>query len=876
MKKIMKKALSLMLALVMMLSLAPMTAQAAAGDDIANGSITSGMYGAYLEAGATGYFEVGQFDPGEYGVTVEGTGAFTVTPCVIGDTTWYKEGANSVPATDGVVNTTMSILEGNDNDGYGALAITNNSDAEVEYTITVDLPEGTQGNPKAVTLAIGAPAAVTVPAESQYFIAAALPEMNKEYMLTITGTTGFGVGGGYMMTPDTNGVVEVTAMANMYSGGKFTTAITNNTDSEQTYTLTLANVPLGAESNPDSFTAGTTVTTTLSGNQYWYSWVSTETGVLKFAVDEDASANGWYINAINDYSYDTKQMSDAWGDPATFELDIEEGDTIKVGVSVPDGEGEDANPYAFGAGTVVFSTTVGEKTEEDDGDNTGGDNPGGDNPGGLTGEEINANYYYNYTELGTGTVTVFPEFGYATTLYTFRADEAGTYTVTLSDNTGAVGYYGSNEWFPYDYSLDTGVANTYTYTLNYTEANAPALIGISGTTMTDITITKAGEAEIVTIPEYTAYTSAEPYVYTGETATLTYVNVEATDKVVDKAVYASDGYYHLNSVDGPVLMVNIYDELFSIANAPSTGKVVTVNYGVDGKEVVSKTVWNDVLLAYAECADKETGLYPLTSQLVYFYQTYGEQQRLYTESGYVGGQFSKGMGEDAWMFACMYVPNKADGTIVLPPAVIDPIEKDADGKVTNSVATEEAVKDIIEQAKEEGKDVVIKTTTEGLTITIANEDLANATAMKIDVKVEIKEDVKDETVAKNDKITKDNFVMKIEFAHEGKLPAEATIVIPVPAEVAKAYKTLYYYQIMEDGSLKYVCDAPINSDGKAVVTQDHCSDYVLLTEKVDAPLVKEIAAPKTGDSTNYALWLAVLGLGVVAIAGSVVMKKREF
>ena len=91
-------------------------------------------------------------------------------------------------------------------------------------------------------------------------------------------------------------------------------------------------------------------------------------------------------------------------------------------------------------------------------------------------------------------------------------------------------------------------------------------------------------------------------------------------------------------------------------------------------------------------------------------------------------------------------------------------------------------------------------------------------------------------------------------------------------EISKAYKTLYYYQIMEDGTLKFVCDAPINSDGKAVVTQDHCSDYVLLTEKI----VEEVDAPKTGDSTNFALWIAVLGLGVVAIAGSVVMKKREF
>lgn len=38
-----------------------------------------------------------------------------------------------------------------------------------------------------------------------------------------------------------------------------------------------------------------------------------------------------------------------------------------------------------------------------------------------------------------------------------------------------------------------------------------------------------------------------------------------------------------------------------------------------------------------------------------------------------------------------------------------------------------------------------------------------------------------------------------------------------------------------------------------------------------------IATPvKAGDATNIALWIAVLGLGVVAIAGSVVMRKKEF
>ena len=62
----------------------------------------------------------------------------------------------------------------------------------------------------------------------------------------------------------------------------------------------------------------------------------------------------------------------------------------------------------------------------------------------------------------------------------------------------------------------------------------------------------------------------------------------------------------------------------------------------------------------------------------------------------------------------------------------------------------------------------------------------------------------------------------------------------------------------------------------------HCSDYVVSAEipaEELPPAGEGTVAPGgtgTGDATNFALWIAVLGLGIAAIAGSVVMKKREF
>lgn len=57
-----------------------------------------------------------------------------------------------------------------------------------------------------------------------------------------------------------------------------------------------------------------------------------------------------------------------------------------------------------------------------------------------------------------------------------------------------------------------------------------------------------------------------------------------------------------------------------------------------------------------------------------------------------------------------------------------------------------------------------------------------------------------------------------------------------------------------------------NAEGEEV------SFTTALTVAAPAP----VKNPDTGDHSNIALWIAVLGLGVVAIAGSVVMRKREF
>ena len=251
------------------------------------------------------------------------------------------------------------------------------------------------------------------------------------------------------------------------------------------------------------------------------------------------------------------------------------------------------------------------------------------------------------------------------------------------------------------------------------------------------------------------------------------------------------------------------------------------------------------------------------------YQTYGAQQKWYDgENGFVSGQFDTYNPEDIWMFACMYVPNAEDGSIVVPPVVVAPEQVD------NNVVKEEVLDEIIKDAVAQNKPVVVPTTTPGVTMSFDVEELKDAESVDLNLKVEVVEDVKDETVAKNENIKEDKFVLKIEFSHEGKLPAKATITIALPESVIEDMKLdegskLYYHKILADGSLQFICETAVDANGNVKVTQDSCSDYVLLIEKV-------VNVPGTGDSTNVAIWFAILALGAAAIAGSVVLRKKEF
>ena len=101
-------------------------------------------------------------------------------------------------------------------------------------------------------------------------------------------------------------------------------------------------------------------------------------------------------------------------------------------------------------------------------------------------------------------------------------------------------------------------------------------------------------------------------------------------------------------------------------------------------------------------------------------------------------------------------------------------------------------------------------------------------------------------------------ILGVKFNYSGKLPAEATITIPLGKELAG--RNLYYYQMYEDGSYKYTGQsAVVDENGNYTIKQGHCSTYII---SVDTPVV---TPEQTGDFSNiffYTMVLLVAGGGV--------------
>ncbi len=126
----------------------------------------------------------------------------------------------------------------------------------------------------------------------------------------------------------------------------------------------------------------------------------------------------------------------------------------------------------------------------------------------------------------------------------------------------------------------------------------------------------------------------------------------------------TDGFYHLDSADGPLVLVRLDEDSDYIASfGTMLDRSGVSKYFYDDKgEFVKKESYSECLMEYLECVDLDEGVYPMTEDLKYIIQQRGEYVGWWDpeSKGYIfkdidGNNLSDINNEIAWLLMSCYI-----------------------------------------------------------------------------------------------------------------------------------------------------------------------------------------------------------------------------
>lgn len=282
-----------------------------------------------------------------------------------------------------------------------------------------------------------------------------------------------------------------------------------------------------------------------------------------------------------------------------------------------------------------------------------------------TPEELYVGNAYHVT---TGGTYVKLQSG-VTNYYLFEPTEAGVYKFTTSDPNAVISYWGASTAFIADQTSGTDYAdNAFTRNVKDRNIGVVYIIGITGAEECILEITRIGDPildETDIVPEvYEGKTTPNAvYQVTGASGkVLKYVDLTAATDAVKLVYNEADGFYHLNTVNGPVLYMNLslnapYLSVYQMLGLTGFGgtSLTQVFRDEDGK-AVRREDYTACLQVYAQSIDPTYGVYPLTEDLIYMIQQGGDYKGWWDiENGnYLFTELPNLNAEIAWMFAVCY------------------------------------------------------------------------------------------------------------------------------------------------------------------------------------------------------------------------------
>ena len=254
------------------------------------------------------------------------------------------------------------------------------------------------------------------------------------------------------------------------------------------------------------------------------------------------------------------------------------------------------------------------------------------------------------------------------TYFLFTPDQAGNYEFGVEGDVASVGYYGAPHFVQSQSAVDV-VDNKVQVSVSAGSLGSTLVIGLDSNGVTDcvLTIERIGEP-IKTVADepwhtYQKTVEVSPYTLPAGAQIKEFDLTEKTD-AYNFVLNENDGFYHLDSADGPLVLVRLAGELEYMATYKTIlDRTGVVKYFYDeNDQFVRKESYSECLLEYIPNADESAGVYPLTEDLKYIIQQSGDHSGWWDIEGYgyifkdEGGNNVPGINaEIAWLFMCCYL-----------------------------------------------------------------------------------------------------------------------------------------------------------------------------------------------------------------------------
>lgn len=256
--------------------------------------------------------------------------------------------------------------------------------------------------------------------------------------------------------------------------------------------------------------------------------------------------------------------------------------------------------------------------------------------------------------------------------YIFVPKAVGKYEISLVGSDAPIGYFGGSIHYIWDHSAVEPVENKFAVNIKQGQlGGAVMIIGVdAGEGDAILSIQNIGEPDWSVEDEpWTVYQptgNIAPYTLPAG-ATLNKFDLTASTDSYNLVLNETDGYYHLNSADGPLVLAVIGNTATETDYVPPF-ETILEKQGVrryffdENGQFLKKEEYSDCTLKYIENVDEASGTYPLTADLMYIIQQHGIQAGWFDEtgSGYLfkdkdGNKIIGINNEISWLFMCRYL-----------------------------------------------------------------------------------------------------------------------------------------------------------------------------------------------------------------------------